>query len=694
MFGFGKKTGPIIGLDINSSTISVMQLEKTKSDLKISRFASTLTPPELVREGLLSDPEAVGSAVRELLDSVGLTAKQGTAVASIGIPGQSVVIRLMPVPKGMPNEELNDVVRQEAINNLPFPIDEANLDWCRVPGTGRMDPDGVEREDVLLGAIQKVIVDGYFRMAETAGIQLGKMDISSLAAVRALAFAGQVGKEALSLVVNIRQDATDITLVNKAVPLFSRSVLLGVETVMEAIQRSINASAEEAKELLPKIQLLGVPTVDPRLGQAAQVTRSVCGDLTAEVGRSLEFYMSQVGMVRVDQVIVCGAGTAIPEIDQFIANRLNLNTVVANPLQGVVYDRNQIRDDMRPYHTMLMGLVVDPAMINSKTVAIDLNKGGPDADAMGGGGDDDAEEGYEEEVPTPWVKPAAIVGGVALLGVLGAYMYIENVVIPAKDKEIADLETAVTEAKSKLALLNKTQEDVASLEARKKALEDIVNHGTPMTAVLQAFKDNIPKGVSIGQVKVLGSNVTVQGATVDFSKVSHLAINLQGSNMFSNVDVAYIKRHYPSPSNIVYEIDGSLAPDINSKTVSMDSGSNPDGMPVSSGDGAADISIASGPRVLNFTSSGVITCQRIKPAVDQAQAKYGSQFQFQTVDMEDPSNAALVKKYQVNTAPTLVFLDAKGEQVERVQPTDANAAPLMSACEKLSKQLASKSSTK
>ena len=42
----------------------------------------------------------------------------------------------------------------------------------------------------------------------------------------------------------------------------------------------------------------------------------------------------------------------------------------------------------------------------------------------------------------------------------------------------------------------------------------------------------------------------------------------------------------------------------------------------------------------------------------------------------------------------LLLRAARGEQVERVQPTDANAAPVMSACEKLSKQLASKSSTK
>ena len=684
MFGFGKKAGPTIGLDINSSTIAVLQLEKTKTDLRVARFASTLTPPEIVREGLLSDPEAVGAAVRELLDSAGMTAKGPAPVTNIGIPGQSVVIRLMPVPKGMPNDELNDVVRQEAINNLPFPIDEANLDWTRVPGTGRTDPDGVEREDILLGAIQKVIVDGYWRMAETAGIQIGKLEISSLAAVRAMAFSGQL-KDNLSLVVNIRQDATDITLVNKAVPLFSRSVLLGVETIMESMQRSINASAEEAKELLPRIQLLGVPTVDPRIGQAAQVARSVCGDLTAEVGRSLEFYMSQVGMVKVDQVIVCGAGTSIPEIDQFIANRLNLNTTVGNPLQGVVYDRNQIMDSMRPHHTMLMGLLVDPATFSSKTVSIDLNQGLPDTESMG----DQVEEGYVEDVPTPWFAPALGVGAVLALIVCGAYMFFLYSVIPGKDATIADLETQITQNKEKLKTLTKDQEDVDDLQARKDSLEAIVNHGTPMTAVLQSMKDNVPKGVSISSVKIIGSTVAIGGYTTDFTKVSHLAINLQGSNMFNTIDVSSIKRHYPSPATIMYQLDGSLAPDINKKTVALDT-------PSSYGADASDPVASGGPRVLNFYSAQIVNCQRIKPIIDQAQQRYGQSFQFQTINVDDPANEALLKRYDVKMAPVLVFIDGSGQETDRVQGVqsfEGNSAPFFAACDRLSK-VASKTVTK
>lgn len=681
MFGFGKKAGPTIGLDINSSTISVLQLEKTKTDYRISRFASTLTPPEIVREGLLTDPESVGAAVRELLDSSGFGGKGPAPVANIGIPGQSVVIRLMPVPKGMPNEELKDVVKQEAINNLPFPIEEANLDWARVPGISRTDPDGVEREDVLLGAIQKVIVDGYWRMAEVAKVQVGKLEISSLAAVRSLAFSGQLGRDgALSLVVNIRQEATDITLVNKCVPLFSRSIFLGVETIIESMQRAINATPEEAKTMLPKIQLLGVPTVEPRLRQAAQVASSVCGDLTSEVGRSLEFYMSQVGMVRVDQVLVCGPGTVVPEIDQFIANRLNLNATIANPFQGVIYDRNQIVDNMRPHHTMLMGLVLDTDAGGSKTVAIDLNKGEPTGDEG-----DEGEEGDVEEVDTPWFYPGLIAGGVIMLLVVGAWAYFQYMLIPERETKIATLEQNITDNKKKLQTMNKQQEDVVDLEARKAALDAVVNHGTPMSIVLQSLKENVPQGVNVTSVTSKDQSITIAGNSADFTKAADLAINLQGSNAYSNVAINFIKRLYAKPNVICYQLDTVLAPDLNKHSIDTDQ--------ISSAGGGTAESIATGPKVLHFTSATMAPCQRIKPVMDQAQQKYSAQLQFQTVDFDDPANSALLKKYDISASqlPVTLFLDSNGQVKDRVQGSDGKPDSLFAACEKLGKLASSPS---
>jgi type IV pilus assembly protein PilM len=686
VFGFGKKAGPTIGLDINSSTISVLQLEKTKQDLRVSRFASTLTPPDIVMEGLLSDPESVGSAVRELLDSVGLLAKGPKPVANIGIPGQSVVIRLMPVPKGMPNDELNDVVRQEAINNLPFSIDEANLDWTRVPGTSRTDPDGVEREDVLLGAIQKVIVESYWRMADVANVQIGRLEISSLAAVRALAASGQLGGDgALSLVVNVRQDATDITLVNKAVPLFSRSVLLGVGTILESVARSINEPLEEAQKLLPRVQLLGVPTSDPRVGQAAQVARSICGDLTAEVGRSLEFYMSQVGMVRVDQVIVCGQGTSIPEIDQFIANRLNLNTTVANPFQGIVYDRNQILDNMRPHHTMLMGLLLDENAIPTKTVQIDLNQGTPDLT----GGDEEGDEEGAEEVDTPWFMPALLVGGASMLIAVGMWMFFQYLVIPGKEQELASLEQEIQTNKQKIDQYSKQQKSVDALEARKRSLAEIVKHGTPMTIVMQALKENVPQGVQINSVKVLGDTASISGYSSSFSKVSHLSINLQGTNVFSNVEIENIARPKEQPMQISFSMDGTLVPDLNQRS------GEPTDVASSAGGTSGPAALTGAPRVLAFWADWCPPCQRMKPFMDDAQKKYGADLQFQMVDIDLPENQALVKQYNVKSVPDLFFLNEKGDVVEHVPGFNNSGQPLFAACDKLKKiASAAKPSTK
>lgn len=563
MFGFGKKSGPTLGLDINSSTISVIQIEKTKTDTKVSRFSTMPTPPDIVREGLLADPEAVGTALRELLDLVGIPNKKPIPVINLAIPGQAVVIRLMPVPTGMPTEELNDVVKQEAINNLPFPIDEANIDYCLLPATERTDPDGVRRVDVLLAAIQRVYVDSYWRMAETANVKLGRLDISSLAIIRALAGAGMLKDDGqMTMAVNIRHDATDITLIKKGMPLFSRSVLLGVETLGEAISRSIDVPIDEAISLLPKIQLGSVPTSDPKLGHAAQVARSIFGDLTAEVGRSLEFYMSQVGIVQVDNVIVSGAACVVPGLAEFVSNRLNIETVIADPFKNLVYDKAQILDERRAVHAMAVGLVIDAGAGNLGTVEVDLNKQG--RSVMGGeeGGEgEEGVEGFEEEVDTPWFIPAVGLGVASCLLAVIAWAVLAFYLSGEKDNELTALDEQITQQKAQVEQMDKQKEELAALKQKQDILNKIVNHGTPRTAVLRTMRETIPEGVQVANLKLSDNKFIIGGKSIDFTKVSHYAINLEGTNLLEEIKLVDIHRVKKAPEQIDFAINALVKPE-------------------------------------------------------------------------------------------------------------------------------------
>lgn len=674
MFLFGKKAGPTLGLDINSSTISVIQLEKTKTDIKVARFSSMPTPPDIVREGLLGDPEAVGAAVRELLDLVGIPDKKPHPVVNIGIPGQAVVIRLMPVPVGMPADELNDVIRQEAINNLPFPVEEANLDFSLLPATERTDPDGVKRVDVILAAIQKIVVDSYWRMADSANVQLGKLDISSLASIRALACSGMLRDDnQLTMAVNIRNDATDITLIKKGMPLFSRSVLLGVETLGEAISRSIDSPMDEAISMLHKLQLGAVPTSDPKLGQAAQVARSVFGDLTAEVGRSLEFYMSQVGSVQVDQMILSGPGCVVPGLHDFVANRLNINTIVADPFQNIIYDKAQILEERRPAHTLLLGLVADATMSPIKTVEVDLNKSGPSSvstETGEAGGDD---EEAEEEVDTPWFVPALGAGVLSLAIAAGVWATFAFYLTADSEAQLVAIEESITNQKQQADQMAKQQEELVALRQKKEVLERIVNHGTPTACILQAIRDNVPQGVQVTTVNLTESSFTANGLSTDFAKVSHYVINLDGSNYFEDAKLSNIHRIKKAPDQIGFDVQAGVNPEVKTKVFTEENPNNPD--KVSSDK----------PRVLYFYAQWCSQCKKLGPSLEQAAAKLADKVEFVKIDVDDKANASLVAKYSAKVIPDVYFVDTNGETITHLLGAQATANATMAALDKVSK---------
>ena len=239
MFSFGKKKAPVIGLDINSDSVTLIQLEKTRAGIEVERFSCSPTPGNVVREGIIADPETLGSVVRDLLRQCRHSAFCGTvdqccrAGASGSHPPDAGACRHA-------SRRTADVVTQEATNHVPFPIEDANLDWAQMPATERTDADGVRRIDIILAAIQRSIIESYWRMADSAGVKLGRVDISSLAVVRSLANAGYLGSAGhLSMVVNMRHDATDINIVRSAMPLFGRSIMVGLDSLTESVSRSL-----------------------------------------------------------------------------------------------------------------------------------------------------------------------------------------------------------------------------------------------------------------------------------------------------------------------------------------------------------------------------------------------------------------------------------------------------------------------
>lgn len=557
MFSFGKKKGAMLGLDINSDSTTLIQLDKTKSGIEVQKFACQPTPPNCIREGLITDPVTMGQLLDDLLREAQIPTNQAPII-NVSVPAQAVVIRLMPVPVGMPPEELADVVTQEATNHVPFPISEANLDWCQMNATERTDPDGVRRVDVILSAIQHSIVESYWRMADAAGVKLGRVEVSSLSVIRGLALAGYLGSSGhLSLVVNIRQDATDINIVRSAMPLFGRSIILGVEALTEAIARSLDLSFDQAMEILPDVPVFNITPTDARLGQAGQVARTIFSDIGDELNKSVEFYRSQVGDVKIDQVILTGPGCMMPNIDEYFTSKLRIKTILGDPMRDMLVDESKVSPRMRPILAALIGSSIEPTWNPSITVDLDLNKEGRIPLAL------DltrTQNILDEPPPAPgWYKPTVAYSFSVLFLSLGAWMYFANFDVPQAQKEIEVTSALITDGNRKLADLKRLKQDNEVLERRKLVLDRLVGGGKHWSGYLEAVRDNTPKGLQINQLSLNDNELKLEGAALNFSTVSNLSINLGSSNLLSDANIEYALRPEKNPDRVTFCVLSKLA---------------------------------------------------------------------------------------------------------------------------------------
>jgi Tfp pilus assembly protein PilN len=339
-------------------------------------------------------------------------------------------------------------------------------------------------------------------------------------------------------------------------PLFGRSIILGVEALTESVARSLDMSFDHAMELLPEIPVFNMVPVDARMGQAGQVARTIFSDIGDELLRSLEFYKSQVGEVKIDQVILTGPGCMLPNVDEYFTSKLRMKTILGNPMRDMVADERFVSARMKPILSALVGSSIDPTWNPSITVDLHLNKEGrlplvfDERSTM---------NILDEPVIEPsWFKPGlgAAVDCLALTMLI--YSYFAFIDMPAVKKEAEAVTLETSQGKASVASLKQVRQNNELLVRRKELLKSLVGGVKPWSAYLEAVRDNTPAGVQISQLELDESGLKLQGNAVNFSRVSDLSINLGASPLLQESNIESASRPEKRPEVVSFIIDAKV----------------------------------------------------------------------------------------------------------------------------------------
>lgn len=309
----------------------------------LSGYGRSVMPFGAVVEGEIVDPQAAASAVSQLWKEAGFRQKE----VAIGIANQKVVVRLIDLPF-MEKAELAGAIQYQAQDYIPIPVEEAILSYEIIGDY--MTPADEHMMEVLLVAASRDMINGAVTTVEAAGLKLERIDLTAFALVRSL-----MGIDSAVLpdddaggatgLIHITSGLTNIVVVEKGVPRFTRVSALAGKQFTQAIANVLNLTYDEAEDLKIRVGLpnvdgspLAIPGVDAEMAQVAQqALERETNRFIGEVRRSIDYYLTQATQVRtIRRIILTGSGSMLRSLPNYLEKGLQTNIVLGDPLARIV----------------------------------------------------------------------------------------------------------------------------------------------------------------------------------------------------------------------------------------------------------------------------------------------------------------------------------------------------------------------
>lgn len=400
-----KKLSSVLGVDIGSQTIKVAEVKLQGGKPTVTALGMATTPAGAVDHIGIHDADGVGNVIKQLCSATGATVTD--VVASIAGQG-SVLVRTLEVPS-MNDAELKQHMDWEITRNIPFAESTVVSDYKAFAP----EPGNTQNMDVVMAISPQSAIDNLVGLLKKSGRKPAAIDVEPLGIARALdtsyhnEFVGQS-----ICVVDIGHRTTSINVYRDGKLLMPRQVPIGGEMMTRSIVDGLGVAFDEAERL--KTDVAEIPNTPMAAGggynpfetaaatqtfapynpfaepeeadgpapvESAEVSpveaaipepvaqagndeanrvygamAAVLDEFVAEVRRSIDYHRSKGG--EVDVVMLCGGGSKLKGLAEFLEVSIGLKVVPFDPLRGVNMAAKKLdnfREEDRPDYAVAVG---------------------------------------------------------------------------------------------------------------------------------------------------------------------------------------------------------------------------------------------------------------------------------------------------------------------------------------------------
>ncbi|MBI1845571.1 MAG: type IV pilus assembly protein PilM [Candidatus Rokubacteria bacterium] len=303
-------------MDIGSSAVKAVQLDRTGPAVSLKALGVVELPPGAISEGTIHDLAAVVDAIQHAVSKAGIK----TTDAAIGICGRELMIKKLQIPE-VPARELPEAVHLEAEHQIPFAIDEVFLDYHVLGQQDRV-------LELALVAAKKTKVTEYANAVQEAGLSPVVVDVDGFALGNQFEM-NAPEETGLVALVDIGATMMKINVVRGGTTLFVRDVPFGGNRYTETIAARLKipfAQAEAAK--LGREGGFALEALAP-------VRDAVSRELALELQRAFDYFASTAATEQISKMVLAGGTSKLVGLREYLGSTFGVPVEVVKPFEHV-----------------------------------------------------------------------------------------------------------------------------------------------------------------------------------------------------------------------------------------------------------------------------------------------------------------------------------------------------------------------
>ncbi|MBI4093032.1 MAG: pilus assembly protein PilM [Candidatus Kerfeldbacteria bacterium] len=316
-----------LGVDFSGADIRFVQVRRrSKNRFELVHFGTVTLPPGSLERGRVANARIFTRAVQTIINPGSAAGRIRSQAASIAVPERDSFMKELSIPTDL-SGNLGEAVRWEALQHIPFELDELNLDWETV----HSDQSG---NHVLVAAIPRKIAEGFTDAVEAAGITVLALEPVSLSLIRLFAQYFR-GKKA-GLILHLGELESIAIWVEDSRPIFTASLPMTVIGINSALQSRFQLSpAESAKAR----RHLGFSPTKGR-GEVRSSLEEILSTTVQRLMTIEEFYQDHFpNPQKPEYILISGPGSSTADVDIAISKKIKIPVSLAQPPANLVLTR-------------------------------------------------------------------------------------------------------------------------------------------------------------------------------------------------------------------------------------------------------------------------------------------------------------------------------------------------------------------